>query len=119
MYTIGFGTVNNNSPMNCGDLFSENDQFGGQGFGFGSPFGGGGGFRRELDETTLNQIADMTGGAYYAATSAGELADVFRNLPTYLVVSRENIEISVFFNAMAVLFIVAAVILSLLWHPLS
>ena len=35
VYTIGFGTVNNTSPMNCGDLFSESDQFGGPGFGLG------------------------------------------------------------------------------------
>jgi Ca-activated chloride channel family protein len=65
VYTIGFGTLNNSSPMNCGDLFSESDQFGGLGFGFGNPFGGGGGgFRRELDEGTLKQVADITGGSY-------------------------------------------------------
>ena len=119
VYTIGFGTVNNSSPMDCGDLFSENDQFGGgSGFGFGPPFAGGGGFRRELDEVTLKQIADITGGSYYAATSAGELQNVFQNLPTYLVVARETIEVSVFFNAIAVLLMIAAVVLSLLWHPL-
>jgi len=119
VYTIGFGTVNNNSPMDCGDLFSENDQFGGQGFNFGAPFVGGGGFRRELDEVTLKQIADMTGGTYYAATSAGELHNVFQNLPTYLVVSRETIEISVFFNAIAVLLMIVALLLSYRWHPLG
>src|ERR1043165_2687365 len=36
VYTIGFGTTNNSSPMNCGD----DDPFGG---GFGPNFGGGGG----------------------------------------------------------------------------
>lgn len=118
VYTIGFGTLNNTSPMICGDVFSENDQFGGPGFGFGAPFGGGGGFRRELDEVTLKQVADMTGGTYYAATSAGELQDVFRNLPTYLVVTRETTEISALFNAAAVLLIVLAFFLSLRWNPL-
>lgn len=118
VYTIGFGTVNNTSPMNCGDIFSETDPFfGGQGFGLPFP-GGGGGFRRELDEITLNQIADMTGGTYYAATSAGELQDVFRNLPTYLVVTRETTEISVLFNAIAVLLILIAMFLSFRWHLL-
>lgn len=118
VYTIGFGTLFNTSPMICGDVFSENDQFGG-GQGFGVPFGGGGGFRRELDEVTLKQVADMTGGSYYAATSAGELQNVFRNLPTYLVVTRETTEISAFFNAFAVLLILAALYLSLRWNPLT
>ena len=118
VYTIGYGTINNTSPMNCGD-FQEFDQFGGGGFGFGSPFagGGGGGFRRELDEATLKQIADMTGGKYYAATSAGELQNVFQNLPTYLIATRETIEISAFFTTIAALLLVAAMILSFFWHP--
>jgi len=117
VYTIGFGTTNNSSPMNCGNQFQENDQFGG---GFGQPFGGGGGgFRREIDEDTLTSIADMTGGTYYAATSAGELANVFQNLPTYLVVTKEETEIGAFFTAFAVLMAVIAMLLSFRWHPLS
>ncbi|HQV93441.1 MAG TPA: VWA domain-containing protein [Anaerolineales bacterium] len=117
VYTIGFGTVNNTSPMNCGDAFSESDQFGGPGFGLGFGGGGGGGFRRELDEVTLKQVAEMTGGAYYAATSARELQNVFRNLPTYLVVTRETTEISAFFNALGALLILVAIFLSLRWNP--
>jgi Ca-activated chloride channel family protein len=118
VYTIGFGTTNNSSPMNCGD----GDLFG-FGGGFGSPFdqfggGGGGGFRREIDEETLQQIADLTGGEYYAATSASELLEVFRNLPTYVVATRETTEISVFFTAFAVLMAILALVLALRWHPL-
>jgi Ca-activated chloride channel family protein len=115
VYTIGFGTTNNSSPMNCGD----GDLFG-FGGGFGSPFGGGGGggFRREIDEQTLQQIAHLTGGEYYAATSAGELLEVFRNLPTYVVATRETTEISVFFTAFAVLMTILAFVLALRWHPL-
>lgn len=118
VFTIGFGTVNNTSPMICGDQFEGFDQFGGGGFG--SPFGGGGGgFRRDIDEVTLRQIADMTGGTYYAATSAGELQEVFRSLPTYVIATRQTIEISVFFTAIAAFLIVMAMILSFLWNPLS
>lgn len=117
VYTIGFGTTNNSSPMNCGDQFQENDQFGGGG-GFGQPFGGGG-FRREIDEETLTAIADMTGGTYYAATSAGELDNVFQNLPTYLIVTKEETEIGALFTALAALLIVIAMLLSFRWHPLS
>jgi Ca-activated chloride channel family protein len=84
VYTIGFGTLNNSSPMDCGSSIMESDPFSLPGFGQGMPFfggGGGGGFRRELDEVTLKQIADMTGGTYYAATSAGELQTCFRTFP--------------------------------------
>jgi Ca-activated chloride channel family protein len=117
VYTIGFGTTNNSSPMNCGD----GDLFGFGGFG--SPFepfggGGGGGFRREIDEETLMQIAELTGGEYYAATSASELLEVFRNLPTYVVATRETTEISVFFSAISVLIAILALLLAMRWHPL-
>jgi Ca-activated chloride channel family protein len=116
VYTIGFGTVNNSSPMNCGD----GDLFGFGGFGspFGGGFGGGGGFRREIDEETLTQIAEMTGGEYYVATSANELIEVFQNLPTYVVATRETTEISVLFTAFAVLIAILAFVLALRWHPL-
>jgi Ca-activated chloride channel family protein len=119
VYTIGFGTTNPSSPMDCGNQFQENDQFGG---GFGQPFGGGGGgggFRRGIDEETLTSIAGMTGGTYYAASSAGELNNVFKNLPTYLSVTREETEVGAFFTAFAVLLIVIAMLLSFRWHPLS
>ena len=120
VYTIGFGTTRNTSPMNCGYQIQESDPFGGGG-GFGNPFGGGGGggFRREIDEETLTAIADMTGGTYYAAMSAGELADVFQNLPTYLVATRETIEISAFFTAFATLLAILAMLLSFRLYPLS
>jgi Ca-activated chloride channel family protein len=101
--------------MNCGD----DDPFGG---GFGPNFGGGGlggGFRREIDEATLTQIADMTGGKYYLADSADKLQDVFKSLPTYVIATRERTEISVFFTAFAALMAILAMILAFLWHPLS
>jgi len=122
VYTIGFGTTHNSSPMNCGDgdLFGGGLGFGGDVFGGGGPFaGGGGGFRREIDEETLTQVAEMTGGKYYAATSADELQKVFRSLPTYVIATRQTTEISVFFSAIAVLLAILAMILAFLWHPLS
>ena len=113
VYTIGFGTTRNTSPMNCGD----GDPFGGF-FGFGGGGFGGGGFRREIDEETLTQIAEMTGGEYYVATSASELQQVFRDLPTYVIATRETTEVSVFFTAIAALMAILAVVLGLRWHPL-
>lgn len=113
VYTIGFGTTNNTSVMDCGNPFGG-DAFGGGGFG---QFGGGG-FRRDIDEVTLRQIADLTGGEYYSATSASELQSVFQRLPTYLVTTRETIEISVFFAAFGALMIIIAMVVSFVRHPL-
>ena len=96
---------------------------GGGGGGFGGGFGGGqfggGGFRRGIDEDTLKQIADMTGGTYYSAESAGELNNVFQNLPTYLITKHETSEISVIFTAIGALLAALAIGLSLLWQPWS
>jgi Ca-activated chloride channel family protein len=114
VYTIGFGTRNNTSPMNCGD----GDSVGG---GIGSPFGGGiggSGFRRELDEDTLKKVAEITGGKYFAAASAGELEQVFASLPTYVIATRETTEISVFFTALAAILVLFALLLAFRWHPL-
>jgi len=119
IYTISFGTDNGSIPFGGG--------FGGGGFGggnggggFGGGFGGGqrGGFRVGIDEPTLKQVAAMTGGSYYTATSADELNSVFQSLPTYLITKHQTTEISVFFAAIGALFALLAIFLSLLWYPL-
>ncbi|NWG34828.1 MAG: VWA domain-containing protein [Chloroflexi bacterium] len=119
VYTIGYGTINNTSRMNCGGDFDQ-DQFffGGGGFQF-EPQTGSRDFRLQLDETTLKQIAEMTGGEYYFASSAGELENAFRNLPSFIVATRETIEVGVFFTAFAAVVILLAMFLSLRWHPLG
>lgn len=120
VYTIGYGTASGGT-MDCGDQALEG-QFQGGGGGFGGGFGGGGQgggrFRRGIDEDTLMGIAEMTGGEYYAATSAGELHDVFKQLPSYLKTKEESSEISVIFIAAGALLASLAVALSLAWHPL-
>ncbi|MEW6284970.1 MAG: VWA domain-containing protein [Chloroflexota bacterium] len=119
IYTIGYGTFSNTTRMDCGDDFNS-DQFffGGGGFQF-EPQTGSRDFRLQIDETTLKQIADVTGGAYYFASSAGELEDVFQNLPSFVVATRETIEVGVFFTAFAAIMILLAMFLSLRWHPLG
>lgn len=115
VYTIGFGTENENQSLPaCGGGQFGGGQFGGGQFGG----GGGGGFRRGIDEETLKQVAAMTGGTYYSATSAGELQNVFRNLPTHLITKHETMEISVAFTAIGALLATIAILLSLIWHPL-
>ena len=109
VYTIGFGTDHNTSIPNCG--FQSNDQFQ-----FGG--GGGGGPRREIDEETLKQVADMTGGSYHLAASSSELQDVFQSLPTQLMTVTETTEISVMFVVIGAMLITLAMVLSIIWHPL-
>jgi len=114
VYTIGFGTDHNTSIPNCGFQFQNSDQFG-QSFGG----GGGGGPRREIDEETLKQVADMTGGSYHLAASSNELQDVFQNLPTQLMTVTETTEVSVMFVVIGALLVTLAIALSIIWHPLS
>lgn len=116
VYTIGFGTANENASFPVCGGSQDSDPFGGFGGGFGG--GGGGGFRRGIDEDTLKQVASMTGGTYYSAESAGELQNVFQNLPTYLITKHEIMEISVAFTALGALLAAVAIGLSLIWHPL-
>jgi len=126
VYTIGFGTANGSNFPACPNQFQGNEpnqQFGGGpgrqfGGGGGGQFGGGG-FRRGIDEATLKQVADVTGGAYYSAESAGELQDVFQKLPTYLITKHETSEVSVVFVALGALLAALAIVLSLRWHPLA
>ena len=122
VYTIGFGTPNGSEFAMCQ---SDSEYgFSGGGFGGGFGFGGGGfgggfgGFQRGIDDATLKQVAAMTGGAYYSASSAGELQNVFKSLPTYLIMKHETTEISVFFTAFGAVLAALAIVLALLWHPL-
>jgi Ca-activated chloride channel family protein len=117
VYTIGFGTDENDTIPSCGPQFQNGDPFGGgRRFGNNGQFGGR--FRRGIDEETLMQVSDLTGGTYYSATSAGELQDVFQNLPTYLITKHETTEVSVAFTAFGALLAGLALVLSMMWHPL-
>jgi Ca-activated chloride channel family protein len=111
VYTIGFGTANGSVPFA--------DPNGGFGGGFGGGGFGGGRFRTGIDEATLKQIAKMTGGEYYTASSASELQKVFANLPTYLIAKHAVTEISVVFTAIGTLLAITAMLLALAWHPLA
>jgi Ca-activated chloride channel family protein len=111
VYTIGFGTESETGSIPfCGD-----PGFGGSGFGGG---GFGGGFRRGIDEVTLRQVADLTGGNYYAASSAGELESVFRELPVTLITRVETLEITFIFATLGALLAALALGLALRWNPL-
>jgi Ca-activated chloride channel family protein len=126
VYTIGFGTANGSADAGGGlggnggnnnNIFGGGNNSGGNNNGGGGFFGGGG-FRMGIDDVVLKQVADMTGGKYYSATSATELENVFQSLPTYLIIKHETSEISVLFTTAGAVLALLAIVLSLLWHPL-
>ncbi len=123
VYSIGFGTTHGSEFPNCGQQFLGNEPFlgGGGGGGFYGGGGGGfpfGGFRGAIDEQTLQQIASLTGAKYYSAQSAGELEQVFHELPINLIAKHETTEITAAFAAAGALLIALAMTLTLLWHPI-
>jgi Ca-activated chloride channel homolog len=115
VYTIGFGTSEPGSMRNCNPGAQQNDELG---FGGGNFGGGGGGYRRGIDEVTLQEIADMTGGKYYAAESSNDLQNAFQNLPIDLITRNETMEISVFLAAVGAFLLVISLALSFLWNPI-
>ena len=126
VYTIGFGTANGSPDAGGFGGNGGNNAFGGgnnnnggnNNGGNGGGLFGGGGFRMGIDDVVLKQVADMTGGKYYSATSATELENVFQSLPTYLIIKHETSEISVLFTTAGAVLALLAIVLSLVWHPL-
>lgn len=120
VYAIGFGTTEPSQPV-C-----NIDQLGGDladtgGFDPGPPGGGGpggpGGRRfLEIDEETLQGVADLTGGQYFRAEDADQLNDVFQRLPSEVVEQEVDDELSVWFVLAAAVLAASAVGLSLWWN---
>jgi Ca-activated chloride channel family protein len=108
VYPIGFGTRNPTS-MVCTAA-----QMGGRGMEYGGFTGGGGyGGRRGYlvaDEATLRQVADVTGGEYFAAADADRLQRILQDLPRTVATQHRDVELSVGFVGLA-----ALLLLSSLW----
>ena len=115
VFTIGYGT-DNPGPLAC-----SSDQFGGFG-GFGGSFGafgggsGGAGNPFDADYNALMQISRTTGGTFYRAADAGQLAAALARLPAAFTIVRRHIDIASWFAAGGGLLIAAAVALSLWWN---
>lgn len=120
VFTIGFGTANGGgSSLNCrSDTADSNIPQMEEGQGNSQSFGGGWGYRRGIDEETLQAVASMTSGEYYSAESSNELVKVFEELPVSYVFKQEEREVTVAFTALAALLAALAVGLSLMWHTL-
>ncbi len=113
IYSIGFGTTRA-AVMDCWNLVPDDPS---SSPGFESRVGSGS-FGNGPDEATLRQIANMTGGEFYAATNALELQAVFQELHSFVAETNRTVEVSVFFVAAGAMIAMAAFVLSVLWHPL-
>ena len=71
--------------------------------------------RTRLDEATLKQIADDTGGQYYNASNEKDLKAVYENLTTQLVFRQQRTEITAILTAIAAVLSLTAAAFSLLW----
>jgi len=109
VFTVGIGTAEGAVIQGGGG----NPGFGG--FGFGPRGGGNLGFRADLDETTLKEIATLTDAKYFRATEAEELLSIYHNLNTQLIVQTQRTELTAWFTGIAAAFLLIGGILSLLW----
>lgn len=113
VYTIGFGT-SEPSPMVCTrDQISGEAAIRGDSSRFGS--GRGGGRFQQIDEETLTQVAETTGGEYFQAKDAEALTEVLLDLPKSIVYQKEKAEITVWFALAGAVLVLLAVGLSQWW----
>lgn len=68
-----------------------------------------------LDEATLQQIAELTEGAYYNAQQEQDLRAIYENLGTQLVVKPQKTEVTAILAGVSLLFFLLGAGFSLLW----
>jgi Ca-activated chloride channel family protein len=88
--------------------------------GFGSPQGstadfGNGFMRMQPDAETLKEIAAITKASHFNAESAAELKEIYKTLTTQFVAETKRTELTAFIAAPALILLVIAMVLSLLW----
>ena len=69
----------------------------------------------QLDEDTLKEISQITGGTYYNAQSEQDLIKIYNNLNPQLVVTPEVTEVTSIFAGASILFMLVGGLFSLLW----
>ena len=69
----------------------------------------------QLNEPLLQQVADVTRGAYYRAENAAQLRSIYDGLDTRLVVEPQKIEITALFAGASILLLVLGGLSSLVW----
>ncbi len=68
-----------------------------------------------LDETTLKSIASTTGGQYYYAADANQLADIYQQLSSHVSWVPQKTEITALVSGLAAAFFLVAGALSMRW----
>jgi Ca-activated chloride channel family protein len=76
---------------------------------------GGWSMRAQLDEASLKTIADLTRGKYFKASSGGDLREIYRQLGSQISLERGVTEITALLTALAIAFVLASALLSMLW----
>ncbi len=69
----------------------------------------------QLDQATLQGIAQVTGGTYFGATDTAQLKSVYDNLDTQVVIQPQLTEITAIFAGLSLLMLLAGSAGSLLW----
>jgi Ca-activated chloride channel homolog len=69
----------------------------------------------QLNEPLLQQVADVTSGAYFRAENAAQLRSIYDSLDTRLVVEPQKIEITALFAGASILLLVLGGLSSLVW----
>jgi Ca-activated chloride channel family protein len=117
IYTIGFGT-SQPAPLVCSpQQLSGDAAFGGDTSRFGGGGFGGGRVRYQLlDEATLTEVAELTGGEYFAAEDAAALSRVLQDLPSSIVLQQQDVEITVWFALGGALLVLLGVGLAQWWN---
>ncbi len=71
--------------------------------------------RSRLNEDLLRQIAQITDGSYYNATTAQDLQAIYHNLDPQLVIKPEKTEVTSLFAGIGILVLLIGAVLSLIW----
>jgi len=69
----------------------------------------------QLDEATLQQIAQVTGGVYYNAQSQQELFSIYDHLNPQLVIKPQKLEVTSIFAGASIFVMLVGGVFSLLW----
>ena len=71
--------------------------------------------RVQLDEDTLQTIADLTRGQYFRAGNAKDLKKIYEAMNAQLIMEKQKTEITAGFSALAAALALISVTLSMLW----
>lgn len=69
----------------------------------------------QLDETALQQIAELTNGAYFSAERQDQLRTIYDKLNLQLVIKPEDMELTALFAGLGLLLLITGAACSLLW----